>query len=277
MAFDARVQLANVAAVERQTQHMLAAMRTWPEANWQRPTYCPDWVAADAVAHLATGGEFYAQVIESGCAGDPKPAWGVQDRAEFRQVRGDAGRRLIEAGTGALIDGFETAAIKLQAVFERLGEVECSQNMAWHPRGLVPVGAWIGMRLSELAIHDWDMRQPHEPQAGLTPTALPGLVACLPEMQWQFLSQRLTPGLDGVHVLQAGDRAWAFRVAGDTLAYEAEAPTAFDTCVRTDAQCLILLTMGRDDLAAAQQRGALTLVGDEAQAQRVCETLFRAF
>lgn len=199
MAFDTQVQLGNVASVERQTQHMLAAMRGWSAADWQRPTYCPDWVAADAVAHLATGGDFYAQVVTSGRAGDPKPAWGVKDLAEFRQVRGDAGRKLIEAGSAALIEGFEREAAKLQAVLESLQPGDLAQT-AWHPRGLVPIGSWIGMRLTELAIHDWDIRQPHETPAQITPDALPGLVSILPEMQLQFLSQRVTDGLDGVHV-----------------------------------------------------------------------------
>ncbi len=276
MAFDAQVQLANVAAVERQTQHMLAAMRAWSEADWQRPTYCPDWVAADAIAHLATGGDFYAQVVTSGRGGDPKPAWDVKDLAEFRQVRGDAGRKLIAAGSAALIDGFEQEAAKLQAVFASLQAGDLSQS-AWHPRGLVPIGSWIGMRLIELAIHDWDIRQPHEASTALTPEALPGLLTVLPEMQLQFLSQRVTDGLDGTHVLQAGDASWAFRVAGNAVTYESQAPSVFDTCVRGDAQRLILLTMGRDDLAEAQQSGALTLTGNREKSQLLCDTLFRTF
>lgn len=276
MAFETDVQLANVTAVERQTQHMLAAMRAWSEADWQRPTYCPDWVAADAIAHLATGGDFYAQVVASGRGGNPKPAWGVKNLAEFREVRGDAGRKLIEAGSAALIDGFEREAVKLQTVLESLQAEELSQ-MAWHPRGLVPVGSWIGMRLSELAIHDWDIRQPHEAPAQLTSEALPGLVAVLPEMQLQFLSQRLIDGLDGIHVLQASDASWAFRVTGNAVTYESQAPAAFDTRVGADAQCLILLTMGRDDLAGARQRGALAIAGDREKAQHFCDTLFRTF
>lgn len=111
----------------------------------------------------------------------------------------------------------------------------------------------------------------------LTPGALPGLVAVLPEMQLQFLSQRLSDGLDGLHVLQVGDASWAFRVTGNAVTYESQAPAAYDTCVRADAQSLILLTMGRDDLADAQQRGALTLAGHSEKAQHLCDTLFRTF
>jgi hypothetical protein len=38
-------------------------------------------------------------------------------------------------------------------------------------------------------------------------------------MQTQFLSQCLGDGLDGVHVLRAGDTAWAFCIQGKTVTY----------------------------------------------------------
>ncbi len=276
MACDPRQQLVHVAAVARQTARMTRARHDWPEDYWQRKTSCPDWTAADAIAHLATGADFYAQVITSGRRGDPLPPWGVSNAAEMRPARHAAGRKLIEAGSATLIEGFERESATLQEVFALLREADLSQK-AWHPRGLVPIGAWIGMRVNELVIHDWDVRQPHEAQAGLAPDALPAMCSCLPEMQWQFLAQRHAGGLDGIHVLCAGEVSWAFRVHDDTVTYLAEAPTEFDTCARADAESLILLTMGRAEAEDKLQSGVLAIEGDAEKGQRLCDTLFRTF
>ncbi|MDH3599324.1 MAG: maleylpyruvate isomerase family mycothiol-dependent enzyme [Candidatus Tectomicrobia bacterium] len=276
MAFDAKTQLANIPVVVRQTERMLQAMRAWPETHWSRPTYCPDWTAADAVAHLVTGADFYAQVVTSGCRGNPQMPWGIKDVSEFRQTRGGASRKLVEGGPAALLEAFERESATLQEVLVRLQESELGE-MAWHPRGLVPIGSWIGMRLTELAVHDWDIRQPHETPPSLAPHTLPGLCTVLPEMQLQFLAQRGRDGLEGTHVLQAGDAAWAFRVADGAATHVANAPAAYESCVSTDAESLILLSMGRADLQDKLQSGALTISGNAEKGRRLCDTLFRSF
>ena len=81
-------------------------------------------------------------------------------------------------------------------MFVSLQEADLSK-VAWHPRGLVPIGSWVSMRLTELVVHDWDIRQPHETPARLAPTALPAMLTTLPEMHTQFLTQRLAGDLDG--------------------------------------------------------------------------------
>lgn len=276
MAFDPQTQLSNIAVVRQETARLSEAFRAWAALDWQRPTYCPDWQARDAVAHLATGGDFYAQVIAAGRAGNPQPPWGVNDVAGFRAARAAAGKKLLDAGPAALIEGFEQGAEKLQNVFSSLQQKDFVQT-AWHPRGLVPIGCWIGMRLNELVIHDWDMRQPHEAEAALSPSALPALLTVIPELQLQFLEQRREDGLNGVHVFRAAPLAWAFTIADQGVTYHEQVPAVFDTCLSSDAESLILLTMGRAALADKLQRGVLTIEGNVAQGRRLGETLFRTF
>jgi uncharacterized protein (TIGR03083 family) len=276
VAFDSKTQLANVAVVADETARMKKAFRAWPETYWQRPTYCPDWRAADAVAHLVTGGDFYAQAVVSGREGDPKMPWGVSDMAGFRAARAAAVKELIDGGPEALIEGFEESAAKFQEALESLREEDLAKA-ARHPIGLFPIGLWVGMRLNELIIHDWDIRQPHEANAALSPTGLPAMLTVLPEMQKRFLERRPTDGLEGVHVFRAGETSWAFSVQGTSATYQAQPPETFDTCLSADAESLILLSMGRSDAEAKRQSGALTLTGDTQKAQRLCETLFQAF
>ena len=275
MPLDAQVR-DRIAVVARQTALMAQAYGEWSEADWQRDTFCAGWTAADAVAHLVTGADFYTQVIESGRTGKPGKPWGVTNVEEFRTARGDAGTKLTAAGPAAVLQAFSDSGATLQVVLESLQDRELSE-LAWHPRGLVPIEGWIGMRLIELGIHDWDIRQPHEPDAGLSPTVLPALLEALPDMQRQFLSQRAGDDLVGTFGFQAGDASWGIRLQGGTATCLPEAPPACDACLHADAQSMILLTMGRADLEAKQAGGALAVIGDADKGRQLCAVLFRAF
>ena len=275
MPLDAQVR-DRIAVVASQTALMAQAYGEWSETDWQRDTFCAGWTAADAVAHLVTGADFYTQVIESGRTGTPDKPWGVTNVEEFRVARGDAGKKLTTAGPAAVLQAFSDSGTALQGVLESLQDRELSE-MAWHPRGLVPIEGWIGMRLIELGVHDWDIRQPHEPNAGLSPTVVPALLAVLPDMQTQFLTQRAGDDLAGTYGFQAGGASWGIRLHGGTASYLPEAPSDCDACLHADAESMILLTMGRANLQAKRANGALTVTGDADKGQRLCATLFRAF
>jgi uncharacterized protein (TIGR03083 family) len=276
MAFNIREQLANIPVVAHETTRLAQAFRSWPQSYWSRPAYCPGWTAADAVAHIATGGDFYAQVITSGRSGTPKLSWGASTSEEFRAARQAAGQKLLDGGPSALVEGFEQGGARLQAVLESLQEADLAK-VAAHPRGLIPIGAWIGMRILELSAHDWDMRQPHEPHARLSPTAVPALLGIMPEIQLQLLERRVTGELEGVYVLRAGDAAWGFTIQGKTVTYQAAVPGAYDAGLNTDAESMILLTVGRADITEKMQSGALTITGNSEQATQLCATLFRTY
>jgi len=276
MAFTTREQLANIPVVGRETTRLVQALRSWPQSYWSRPAYCPGWTAADAVAHLTMGGDFYAQVIAAGRNGEPTFPWGVDTPAEFREARQAASKKLIDGGPAALIEGFEQKGAQLQAVLESLQESDLAK-VARHPRGLIPIGLWIGMRLIELSAHDWDMRQPYETPAHLSPGVVPALLGALPEMQLQFLEQRLSEGLDGVYVLRTGDAVWGFTVRGKTVTYEATPPHQCDAALSADAESMFLLTVGRANVDAKLQSAALTMTGNSDKGKQLCATLFRAF
>jgi uncharacterized protein (TIGR03083 family) len=276
MAFTAHAQLANIPVVGRETARLEQTWRQWPDSAWSRPAYCPGWTAADAVAHLATGGAFYAQVIRAGQSGNPQFPWGVTSVAGFREARQAETKKLLDGGPSALLAGFAQGGAQLQSVLEALQEADLTK-MAQHPRGLVPIGAWIGMRLLEITVHDWDICQPHETPAHLAPSAVPTLLGIMPEMQLQFLQQRPHDGLDGVYGLHAGDLTWGFTVQGAQITYQPTAPRTCDATLSTDAESMILLTVGRTDVAAAVQQGTLTMQGEPAKGQQLCATLFRAF
>jgi hypothetical protein len=197
---------------------------------------------------------------------------------EFRAVRQTAVQKLLAGGPTAILAGFEQAGAKLQAVLESLQEADLAK-VARHPRGLIPLGSWIGMRLLELSAHDWDIRQPHEPDAHLSPTAVPALLRGMPELQLQLLGLRVAEGLDGVYVLSAGPATWGFRIEGKSVTALDQAAGAVpcDASLSTDAESMLLLTVGRADAAEKLQSGVLTITGNSEQGKQFCATLFRPY
>lgn len=277
MALNARAQLANIPVVANETARMTQAFRSWPQSYWSRPAYCPGWTAADAVAHLATGGDFYAEALTLGRSGEPKLLWGASSMEEFRAVRQAAVQKLLDGGPTAIIAGFEQAGAKLQAVLESLQESDLAK-VARHSRGgLIPLGSWIGMRLLELSAHDWDIRQPHEPDAHLSPTAIPALLSGMPELQLRLLRLRVTEGLDGVYALSAGTASWGFMIQGKSVTTldQGAHPAKGDASLSTDPESMILLTVGRAEVTEKLQSAALTITGNIEQGKQLCATLFR--
>ena len=185
-------------------------------------------------------------------------------------------QKLLDGGPAAVLAGFEQAGAKLQAVLESLQEADLTK-VALHPRGRIPIGSWIGMRILELSAHDWDIRQPHESHAHLSPTAVPALLRTMPELQTRFLGLRVTEGLDGVYALRAGDAAWGLTIQGKTVSPLERAPRECDVGLSTDAESMILLTVGRADVTEKLQSAALTITGNVEQGKQLCATLFRAY
>jgi len=135
------------------------------------------------------------------------------------------------------------------------------------------------MRILELSAHDWDIRQPHETHAHLSPTAVPALLSAMPVLQVQLLGLRVTEAerLDGVYALRAGDAAWGVKIQGKTVTPLQGVPRECNVGLSTDAESMILLTVGRADVTEKLQSAALTITGDVEQGQQLCATLFRAY
>jgi SCP-2 sterol transfer family protein/mycothiol maleylpyruvate isomerase-like protein len=54
------------------------------------------------------------------------------------------------------------------------------ETLCHHPMGPEPVRTFIDMRITELAMHGWDMRSRFDPQATLAPDSVPALLTTIP-------------------------------------------------------------------------------------------------
>ncbi len=191
--------------------------------------------------------------------------WGASSLEQVRDIRAQAVQTLCQRGPEALLDGFANAVHRHQEVLENIEQADVAK-MARYPRGLVPVGEWIGMQLIELLVHDWDMRKPRDDLAQLAAFAVEPVLTLLPETQLRFVSHRLADAgtfdlKDGGYRICAGASAWTFRVRDRAASYEATPQDSPTTSFYADAEALILLTLGRVDAASQLAAGTCRFEG----------------
>ena len=266
MAFDPDEQLSIIPTVAALSAHMIETFTQWSDVDWSRDSYCAGWTRADVVAHVTTGTDYRAQVLKLGLADNPIFPWGATSLNEVRTIRAKAVETLCRSGPEGLLQGFASAVHEHQEVLTSIQQSDLAK-MARYPRGLVPIGEWIGMQLIELIVHDWDMRKPDDPLARLTPFAVEPVLKLLPETQMRFLSHRLADShsialRDGCYRIRAGLRGWTFCVQNQNVTYEAELHPSYRTGFHTDPETLILLTLGRLDIYSQLAAGTCRFEGN---------------
>lgn len=175
--------------IEEEASRQATWFRSWSSDEWNLPTFCEDWLRKHIVAHSTFGAIFYEEVIRLGIQGNPNPPFGATNREGFIEIRENAMNRMLGLSMDHLSDEFEIEYNRFQHTASSL-HLDDLQSLAWHPMGQLPVGHFVGMRLFELAIHDWDIRVSSNTKAGLRKNLLTPLLQALPFMHIRFLNHR---------------------------------------------------------------------------------------
>ena len=269
---DRSILMEPVAFIGEEAGRQAEEFRIGSESDWKRPTFCEGWTRKHIVAHAATGASFYAQVVASGVQGKPQPPFGASDRETFLQHRNDRMARLLDLASDRLVDEFEMEHHRFVRAVESLS-LDDLRLPAWHPMGKIPVGHFAGMRLHELALHDWDIRAPEDPGAVLRTHLLTPLLRALPLMQARFLNLRpAADAPDGRFRLVPNEAApWALSIRRG-LASLAETDET-EAEVTGDGEALILHTTGRVSWRDAEGQGRLSIQGDRPKAEKLLDAL----
>ena len=142
---------------------------------------CDQWQVQDVVSHLIGGAGRQTASMQRGRAGQSGPpedfAPQSSDAASAANAQRDIRRR--EDLGGELLDRFDAAYGELQTELAAFaaGAPDAWNTLCWHQRrGPMPAADYVDLRIQELAIHDWDIRSAHDPNAALPPPSLPALL-----------------------------------------------------------------------------------------------------
>ena len=245
-----------------------------PEIAWSQQSACDLWQVRHVVAHLSGVSEFYATTVGRGLEGDTSAPEGRPDPGTATGA--SSGDRIAQ---GAIANAEMLGDQLLASLTERDNQLvsvlaglapDNLETPCYHPGGIVPAGNFIDLRLKELALHEWDIRSPLNPEAGLSRECLPSIMILLANslasgsLPWAFwpgpsLSDPVRYRFDvTLPVPMRVDIA----VSGDKVRLEDAEEGNADVTFRCDTEAFLLLTNGRISPALAIAAGRLEAEGD---------------
>ena len=241
-----------------------------PEA-WLTDSACDAWQVSDVVAHMAGAVERFGTNIVRGAAGDASPPQGFPPAGE-----GDMAARLranaqvaidfrTSLGDGVL-PAYNDSRVKFDEFLSGLGEQD-RDKPCYHVAGTISIWTYLNLRITELIVHEWDIRSRLEPPAVLSPVSLPAIMEMFPV----FVVGRLfhpgtglptptrfrfevTGTVSGSHDIVAG--------GGQKAVMEPAGQQSPDVTFKCDTQTFVLMVYGRITLDEAIDGGKITVSGD---------------
>jgi len=200
-------------------------------------SYDTEWSVADVLSHLGSGAEIFSLYIEAGVTGGDPPA-----PEDFKPIWETWNARSPEDQAA------QSIAVN-EALVKQVESLTPEQRAGFHVTmfGRLPLdlAGVLGMRLSEHAVHTWDIAVTLDPAAKVAADAVDLLVDRLP-MMVGFMGKQAPAPVAVAVTTTSPERAFTLDTGGVTLAPVgvADAPTA---SLALPAEALLRLVYGRLD------------------------------
>ncbi len=262
------------ALVGSESARLLEYFRGLSPADWETQSACDAWSNADVVAHLIMAVEMFSGNIARGAQGDSSPPEGMgppQETDLAARMAANAARAVsVREGLGdSLVETFAEQCQRLESLLSGMGPEDWDKP-CYHPAAMLTVGRYLDLRLTEMAVHEWDIRSRLEGSVRLPDAVMPAVLGLLPGFVVGRLFQpgagiaepsrfrfRLTDG--GSYDIVTGGGELRMEPGG-----EGDADVTF-TC---DASTFALLAYGRFSVAEAAAAGSVVIEGDRGLAGR---------
>ncbi|HZR97264.1 MAG TPA: maleylpyruvate isomerase family mycothiol-dependent enzyme [Chloroflexota bacterium] len=249
-----------VRALAREARAEAAALAAdWASrdaAAWDAPSACRGWAVRDVAGHLAQGAERAPVVVRHALEGTPPPDLSPEDRAaRFRVMRALSGPELAERFPR-----------DIDTVFRLLESADDAalQTMVTVPAGPHTLVQFATQRLSEAALHHWDIRAPRDAAATLRPEAAALLVDYLLGRMARMVDPDRARGLDVTYHCALdgpGGGPVSLTLRDGAASATRGAPAAAAATLTLPVETWIRLVWGRLDLAAALDSGRARFSG----------------
>lgn len=233
-----------IAALRSTHQRLAALVDGITPAELAKPSMCAKWNVAQVLSHLGSGAEI-----------------GLASLTGEAIVNEDVWARWNALAPADAAVAFVEADEHLVAWWERLGDDELESMQVQLPFLPVPIGAVaaIGFRLSEVALHAWDVFAAGRADVELATDAAGLLIDRLPAMVSMlggFTSRDTRPAKDTTIVVLTSAPPRTFELElGDEAALRSEPDTASGVGqLRLPSEALIRLVAGR--LPSTRTNGA---------------------
>ena len=159
-------------------------LKTLKSQAWSTQSACDAWQVQDVVAHLTGAVERFGPNIVRGAAGDSSAPEGMPQAGE-----GDMAARL-RANAQVAIDYRESLGRELLATYNK-GRAKFDEYLSglqdeardkpcYHAAGTISVETYLNLRITELIVHEWDIRSSLEPAPVMSAESLPSIIEMFP-------------------------------------------------------------------------------------------------
>ncbi|MCH7736170.1 MAG: maleylpyruvate isomerase family mycothiol-dependent enzyme [Chloroflexi bacterium] len=246
-------------------------LKTLKPKAWATQSACDAWQVADVVAHLTGAVDRFGPNIIRGIEGDSSAPEGSPPAGE-----GDLAARLranaqvaidFKNSLGAeLLNTYNDSRLRFDAVFAELKE-EDRDKPCYHAAGTISVETYLNLRLTELIVHEWDIRSRLEVAPVMSPESLPSIIEMFPV----FVVGRLfdpgssMPASARFRFELTGPVAGSYDIVaggGQKALMESASEKRPDAIFGCDSQTFVLLVYGRLSLEKAIADGHIVVTGD---------------
>ena len=215
----------------------------------RQQSYDTEWPIAAVLSHLGSGAEIFSLYIAAGAEGGEPP---TQD--DFRPIWDTWNARSPEEQAARSVEANEALVRRLESLTPAQRDAFTVTMFGTLTMDLAGV---LGMRLSEHAVHTWDIAVALDPAAQVAPDAVDLLIDQLPRMTG-FLGKQ-APAPVAVAVTTTGpERSLTLDTGGVTLG-PAGAEDAATASLALPAEALLRLVYGRLDDATELTASGVTL------------------
>ncbi|MGH9098696.1 MAG: maleylpyruvate isomerase family mycothiol-dependent enzyme, partial [Acidimicrobiales bacterium] len=220
------------------------------------PSYASEWPIAQVLSHLGSQAEIFDLVLDAGLTGQEPPG-----REQFEPIWASWNHRTPPEQAA---DGLRADRETLER-FESLSEEE-RDSLHVHVFGAErDAGGLARMRVSEHALHTWDVAVVLDPAATVAPDAVDLLVDTMPQVTGRASKPDGTSRQVTIDTSQP-ERRFTLETTADAVTLEPASPAERNTTdarIRLPAEALIRLVYGRLDPAHTPQVDVLGADLDE--------------
>jgi uncharacterized protein (TIGR03083 family) len=194
--------------LRRGRDELAGQVAAFTEEDLARQSACADWDVSQVLSHLGSAAEIGLATLEAATAGQDPPG------REANQPVWDRWNAMSRGQRSADWAGWTE---RNQSAFESLDDAALSSlrvNFSFFPAPIDAV-ALAGMRLSEQALHHWDVASTFDRDATIPESATELLIDRTPGMmRWAGHADRWSGGRGRISITTtAPERTWTLRIA----------------------------------------------------------------
>jgi uncharacterized protein (TIGR03083 family) len=170
-----------VSAVRASHDRLSAVVAGLDADGLRKQSYAKEWTIADVLSHLGSGAEIFSLMLESGVTGAEPPGMDA-----FQPIWDTWNARTPEEQAAQSTAANESLVSRVEALSEAERE---AFTVVMFGRMTMDLAGVLGMRLSEHAVHAWDVEVALDPAARIAPDAV-GLIAVRMPMMAGFMGKK---------------------------------------------------------------------------------------